>query len=82
MDEKVTYVLEIRSPYKDIGKTISYLFTNKKPLYIAKNENDNERFIHYGHLEYLADITKIKAMPSGFVIHIDKEKVTEIIIDE
>ena len=76
MDEKVTYVLEIRSPYKDIGKTISNLFTNKKPLYIAKNENDN------GHLEYLADITKIKAMPSGFVIHIDKERVTEIIIDE
>tara|TARA_R110002012_G_scaffold270896_1_gene456052 strand:- start:634 stop:864 length:231 start_codon:yes stop_codon:yes gene_type:complete len=76
MDEKVTYLLEIRSPYNEIKKTISYAFTNNKPLYIAKNENDN------GDLEYLADITKIKALDDGFVIHIDKEKVTEIQIND
>ena len=76
MDEKVTYILEIRSPYKNIKQAISDMFEEDEPLYIAKKENDD------GHLEYLADITKIKAMPNGFLIHIDKERVTEININE
>ena len=77
MDEKVTYLLEIRSPYKSIKETIAKLFVDNKPLYIAKNENDN------GELEYIADITKIKAMPDGFVIHVNgKEQITEIKKDD
>lgn len=75
MDEKITYILEIRSPYSGIKQVIENMFKNNEPLYIAKNENDK------GELEYLADITKIKAMPNGFVIHIDKERVTEIKTD-
>lgn len=79
MDKKVTYLLEIRSPYNEINKTISYAFTNNKPLYIAKDVGAD---FEGGELEYLADITKIKALDDGFVIHIDKEKVTEIQIND
>ena len=67
MDKKVTYILEIRSAYNEIKKAISYNFTNKKPLYIAKNENDDNID---GTLEYLADITKIKTLPEHFEIHL------------
>ena len=76
MDEKITYILEIRSPYKNIKQAISDMFEEDEPLYIAKNENDE------GKLEYIADITKIKALDDGFVIHIDREKVTEIQIND
>ena len=68
MDEKVTYILEIRTPYRGMKQAIENMFKNNEPLYIAKNENDN------GHLEYLADITKIKAMPNGFIIHVNNKK--------
>jgi hypothetical protein len=77
MDEKITYILEIRSPYKNIKQAISDMFEEDEPLYIAKNE-DNET----AKLEYIADITKIKALDDGFVIHIDREKVTEIQIND
>ena len=77
MDEKITYILEIRSPYKNIKQAISDMFEEDEPLYIAKNENDE------GKLEYIADITKIKAMPNGFVIHVNsKEQITEIKTDD
>ena len=79
MNEKVTYVVEILTPYKNIKQAILDMFNDDVPLYLAKDVGTNSK---NGELEYLADITKIKAMPSGFVIHIDKEKVTEIIIDE
>jgi len=92
MDKKVTYILEIRSAYNEIKKAISYNFTNKKPLYIAKNENDDNID---GTLEYLADITKIKALDDfveenpylnsiadGFITHANgKEQITEVKTD-
>tara|TARA_R100001198_G_C5173271_1_gene173105 strand:+ start:424 stop:657 length:234 start_codon:yes stop_codon:yes gene_type:complete len=77
MSEKVTYLVEILTPYKNIKEAILDMFNDDKPLYIAKNEDDET-----AKLEYIADITKIKALDDGFVIHIDKEKVTEIQIND
>tara|TARA_X000001388_G_scaffold7384_2_gene4585 strand:+ start:220 stop:456 length:237 start_codon:yes stop_codon:yes gene_type:complete len=78
MDEKITYILEIRSPYKNIKQAISDMFEEDEPLYIAKNENNET-----SELEYIADITKIKALDNGFVIHVNsKEQITEIKTDD
>tara|TARA_R100001086_G_scaffold237198_1_gene161118 strand:- start:337 stop:579 length:243 start_codon:yes stop_codon:yes gene_type:complete len=80
MDKKITYVLEIRSPYMDIDETISSLFYSNKPLYIAKDVGAD---FEGGELEYIADITKIKEMPNGFVIHVNsKEQIMEINTDD
>lgn len=76
MHEKVTYVVEILTPYKNIKQAILDMFNDDVPLYLAKDVGTNSK---NGELEYLADITKIKAMPNGFVIHVNgKEQIMEI----
>ena len=71
MDEKVTYILEIRTPYRGMKQAIENMFKNNEPLYIAKDVGAD---FEGGELEYLADITKIKAMPNGFIIHVNNKK--------
>ena len=80
MDEKITYLLEIRSPYKNIKQAISDMFEEDEPLYIAKDVGADFKG---GELEYIADITKIKTLDDGFVIHVNsKEQITEIKTDD
>ena len=90
MNEKITYLVEIRTPYKGMKQTIENMFENNKPLYIAKDEDDSGAV-----LEYLADITKIKALDDfveenpylnsiadGFITHANgKEQITEVKTD-
>tara|TARA_Y100001963_G_scaffold17066_1_gene21042 strand:+ start:77 stop:280 length:204 start_codon:yes stop_codon:yes gene_type:complete len=64
MNKKITYVIEVSSAYDGLEDAISKLDLQKKPLYIAKDEDDSGAV-----LEYIADITKIDSISENFELH-------------
>tara|TARA_Y100000114_G_scaffold116368_1_gene110633 strand:+ start:383 stop:595 length:213 start_codon:yes stop_codon:yes gene_type:complete len=68
MSKKITYVIEVSSAYDGLEDAISKLDLQKKPLYIAKDEDDSGAV-----LEYIADITKIDSISKNFELHKESE---------
>ena len=68
MSKKITYVIEVTSAYDGLKDAISKLDFQKKPLYIAKDEDDSGAV-----LEYIADIKKINVLPKHLEIHSKKD---------
>ncbi len=68
MSKKITYVIEVTSAYDGLKDAISKLDFQKKPLYIAKDEDDSGAV-----LEYIADITKIDLISENFELHKESE---------
>ena len=68
MSKTITYIIEVTSAYDGLEDAISKLDFQKKPLYIAKDEDDSGAV-----LEYIADIKKINVLPRHLEIHNKKE---------
>ena len=57
MSKTITYIIEVSSAYDGLEDAISKLDFLRKPLYIAKDEDDSGAI-----LEYIADIKKDKCI--------------------
>ena len=64
MSKTITYIIEVSSAYDGLEDAISKLDFLRKPLYIAKDEDDSGAV-----LEYIADITKIDLISENFELH-------------
>ena len=68
MSKTITYIIEVSSAYDGLEDAISKLDFLRKPLYIAKDEDDSGAV-----LEYIADITKIDLISENFELHKESE---------
>ena len=68
MSKTITYIIEVSSAYDGLEDAISKLDFLRKPLYIAKDEDDSGAI-----LEYIADITKIDSISKNFELHKESE---------